>query len=174
MAESNNIWIRANAGSGKTTRLITRYKELLDSGVKSCQILCITYTNAAALEMKNRIKRERTSLQDKDLKIMTIHSFCQDLLIKHNLLKKDTSIINSDYRQKSKLANRITHQLKDDESIAVLSKNAPVSELRRLIFEIIDNQNSFLELFDNQRLSAWAKIRYKYRIFPLHNRKIQR
>ena len=118
MAESNNIWIRANAGSGKTTRLITRYKELLDSGVKSCQILCITYTNAAALEMKNRIKRERTDLQDKDLKIMTIHSFCQDLLIKHNLLKKDTSIINSDYRQKSKLANRITHQLKDDESIA--------------------------------------------------------
>ena len=147
----NNIWIRANAGSGKTTRLIRRYNELLDSGVQPWQILCITYTNAAALEMKNRIKRERTSLQDKDLKIMTIHSFCQDLLIKHNLLKKDTSIINSDYRQKSKLANRITHQLKDDAAIAVLSKNAPVSELRRLIIEIIDNQNSFLELFDNAK-----------------------
>ena len=50
-----NIWINANAGSGKTTALKNRYLSLLLSGVSHQNIWCITYTKAAAKEMKERI-----------------------------------------------------------------------------------------------------------------------
>lgn len=51
-----NVWIDANAGSGKTTALVYRYVSLLLSGVSHENIYCITYTNVGAFEMKTRIR----------------------------------------------------------------------------------------------------------------------
>lgn len=53
-SESNNVVIRASAGSGKTSTLITaiaayRYERLND------RICAITYTRAACAEMKERL-----------------------------------------------------------------------------------------------------------------------
>lgn len=48
-------WILANAGSGKTTCLTQRVVRLLLLGVKPESIVCITYTKAAASEMRERI-----------------------------------------------------------------------------------------------------------------------
>lgn len=52
---SNSCWISASAGSGKTKNLIDRILALLLSGVKPSRILCLTYTNAAATEMLERL-----------------------------------------------------------------------------------------------------------------------
>jgi len=57
---SENIWVQANAGTGKTKALIQRLLRILfRSGkyedVSKSGILCLTYTNAAAGEMRNRI-----------------------------------------------------------------------------------------------------------------------
>jgi len=50
-----SVWVHANAGSGKTKVLIDRVARLLLSGVQPQNILCLTYTKAAAAEMQNRL-----------------------------------------------------------------------------------------------------------------------
>jgi len=56
-----SFWVNASAGTGKTTILVKRVLGLLANRVEAKKILCITYTKAAALEMKERIKKELTS-----------------------------------------------------------------------------------------------------------------
>lgn len=54
---TENVWVQANAGTGKTSVLIQRLLRILfrtpDNGTNG--ILCLTYTNAGAGEMRNRI-----------------------------------------------------------------------------------------------------------------------
>jgi ATP-dependent helicase/nuclease subunit A len=50
-----SIWVSANAGSGKTYVLTQRVLRMLLSGVKPESILCLTYTKAAAAEMRRRV-----------------------------------------------------------------------------------------------------------------------
>ena len=56
---TQNVWVQANAGTGKTSvltdrllRILFRTRDITKSG-----ILCLTYTNAGAGEMRNRILR---------------------------------------------------------------------------------------------------------------------
>lgn len=50
-----STWLSANAGSGKTKVLTDRVARLLLDGVNPQNILCLTYTKAAASEMQNRL-----------------------------------------------------------------------------------------------------------------------
>ncbi|NIZ09608.1 double-strand break repair helicase AddA [Pseudooceanicola sp. HF7] len=66
-----STWLSANAGSGKTRVLTDRVARLLLDGVSPQNILCLTYTKAAASEMQNRLfKRlgEWAMLADADLR----------------------------------------------------------------------------------------------------------
>ncbi|WP_428513734.1 double-strand break repair helicase AddA [Roseovarius sp.] len=50
-----STWLSANAGSGKTKVLTDRVARLLLAGTDPQNILCLTYTKAAASEMQNRL-----------------------------------------------------------------------------------------------------------------------
>ena len=50
-----NVWVSANAGSGKTSVLVDRIIRLMLTGADPERILCLTYTKAAAGEMANRL-----------------------------------------------------------------------------------------------------------------------
>jgi ATP-dependent helicase/nuclease subunit A len=50
-----SIWVEANAGSGKTRVLTDRVLRLMLAGIRPDQILCLTYTKAAAAEMRQRV-----------------------------------------------------------------------------------------------------------------------
>jgi len=50
-----SVWLTASAGTGKTKVLIDRILRILLSGSEISSILAITYTSAAAFEMKDRI-----------------------------------------------------------------------------------------------------------------------
>ena len=50
-----STWLSANAGSGKTRVLTDRVARLLLDKVSPQNILCLTYTKAAAAEMQNRL-----------------------------------------------------------------------------------------------------------------------
>ncbi len=52
---ARSTWLAANAGSGKTRVLTDRVARLLLAGTEPQQILCLTYTKAAASEMQNRL-----------------------------------------------------------------------------------------------------------------------
>ena len=54
-----NVFVSANAGSGKTTTLVRRVARLLLHGARPEAILCVTYTKAAAAEMQR--SEEHTS-----------------------------------------------------------------------------------------------------------------
>jgi DNA helicase-2/ATP-dependent DNA helicase PcrA len=74
-----HIRVLAGAGSGKTRALVSRYVYLVrDLGISPKNILCVTFTNRAAEEMKMRVRSE---LGDMDLGyICTFHAFCTLLL----------------------------------------------------------------------------------------------
>ncbi len=50
-----STWLSANAGTGKTRVLTNRVARLLLKGTNPRNILCLTYTKAAANEMQNRL-----------------------------------------------------------------------------------------------------------------------
>ena len=55
--EGSNIIVSAGAGSGKTAVLTARVQRKLLSGVHVNELLVLTFTNAAAAEMKERIRK---------------------------------------------------------------------------------------------------------------------
>ena len=71
--------IIAGAGSGKTRALTRRYVHLVENlGISTDRILCVTFTNKAAKEMKKRI---RSMIGDKDLGyVCTFHGFAVHFL----------------------------------------------------------------------------------------------
>lgn len=83
--------VTAGAGSGKTRVLVERYLYLLSQGVKISEILAITFTRKAALEMKERIRAGIAASnlppsllnEFNQARISTIHSFCQRLVADH-------------------------------------------------------------------------------------------
>ncbi|MEM8686969.1 MAG: double-strand break repair helicase AddA [Pseudomonadota bacterium] len=52
-----SAWVSANAGSGKTYVLVNRIIRLMLAGARPEQILCLTFTRAAAAEMETRLFR---------------------------------------------------------------------------------------------------------------------
>jgi len=86
-----NVVVVAGAGSGKTRVLVERYLYLLQQGVSISQILAITFTRKAAMEMKERIRSHMAAIPGlprlihelTQAQISTIHSFCQRLVADH-------------------------------------------------------------------------------------------
>ena len=86
-ATEGPVRVLAGAGTGKTKALTARYCYLADLlGIDPGSVLCVTFTNKAAAEMKQRI---RSLLGDFDLAyICTFHSFCV------RMLKEDIHVLN--------------------------------------------------------------------------------
>lgn len=81
------IRVIAGAGSGKTRTLAYRFAYLVNEiGIPASNIMCVTFTNKAAMEMKKRI-RKLTSDIDMGY-INTFHGFCV------SVLKEDYNYIN--------------------------------------------------------------------------------
>ena len=73
------IRVIAGAGSGKTRALTYRFAYLVNEiGIMPSHILCVTFTNKAAAEMRNRI-RKLTGDNDTGY-ISTFHGFCVSVL----------------------------------------------------------------------------------------------
>ena len=61
VALGESLFVDAGAGSGKTTALVGRVVELVRSGIPMSEIAAITFTEAAAAELRHRL---RSSLRD--------------------------------------------------------------------------------------------------------------
>ncbi|MBI5455209.1 MAG: UvrD-helicase domain-containing protein [Deltaproteobacteria bacterium] len=79
------ILVVAGPGSGKTRVLSHRFAHLLQNGSRPEDLLAITFTNRAALEMRGRIEA-LSSVEPRSLEISTFHSFALRLLKKSGLV----------------------------------------------------------------------------------------
>ncbi len=97
-AREGTLLVSAAAGSGKTSVLVQRVIERITDQTHPCdadRLLVVTFTKAAAAEMKQRISDSISALLEKNpfdvrlqhqklllekARISTIHSFCADLL----------------------------------------------------------------------------------------------
>lgn len=78
MSDAQNIVCIAGAGTGKTSTLVARLHRLVSDGVRPDSILVLTFTNAAAAEMKARyMKNNATGFTPT---FGTFHAFCYSLL----------------------------------------------------------------------------------------------
>ncbi len=99
------VRVIAGAGSGKTRLLVSRYAYLVQEyGIDSANILCVTFTNKAAGEMKRRIRALIGEENDTTL-ICTYHGFCNRLLRENpeKLFLNRQFQIMDEYQQKAVL-----------------------------------------------------------------------
>lgn len=74
------VRVIAGAGSGKTKALTNRYAYIVEAlGISASNILCVTFTNKAAQEMRKRVKRLVGDGFDLNY-ITTYHGFCVRVL----------------------------------------------------------------------------------------------
>lgn len=79
-AKDSRIVCLAGAGTGKSTSLLARISKLIDEdNVSPRQILALTFTNAAAFEMKDRFISLHPNGECPEFR--TFHSFCYHLII---------------------------------------------------------------------------------------------
>lgn len=116
------IRVVAGAGSGKTRTLTARYLYLVETlGISTANILCVTFTNKAAAEMKKRIRKR---LPDGDLgRICTFHGFCVGLLKEDcHVVEYPNSFIVLDEEDKASLLRTVF------EDLAVSGRDLTVRE----------------------------------------------
>ncbi|WP_341479041.1 helicase-exonuclease AddAB subunit AddA [Heliobacterium chlorum] len=97
-ARGSDLLVAAAAGSGKTAVLVERIIGIIQEGIDVDRLLVVTFTNAAAAEMRERIgaaltKELAAHPEQKNLRhqlvllnrapITTLHSFCLDLVRRH-------------------------------------------------------------------------------------------
>ncbi|MCH3916569.1 MAG: UvrD-helicase domain-containing protein [Spirochaetia bacterium] len=94
------LLIIAGAGSGKTRMITYRIAHLLDLGISEKNILALTFTNKAAAEMADRV-RKLTELPLQHLRTSTFHAFGLGLLkqfIQHLGWKNNFTIYDTNDR----------------------------------------------------------------------------
>ena len=101
---NNKHLINAPAGSGKTTNIRTRLKSICLKEPKS-KILCITYTNRAADELKK-------DLDSANVTVSTIHSYINDLISPFYPLKEALDLYWEIFKEK--IEARIKNEERDE------------------------------------------------------------
>lgn len=128
IAEGRNVLVSASAGSGKTFVMIERVIRLIVEGKAEVgEILAVTYTTAAAEEMKQKLvkaiiaeinagrdaARFRKALSEvPTASISTFHSFCANLIRTYfYALDVDPSVSVADENQAGELKNKALDSL---------------------------------------------------------------
>lgn len=66
----------AGAGAGKSTVLIERVRQLIESGVNPYEIMMVTYTNNSAADLRKKIKKANLE----GVQVGTFHAICKRIL----------------------------------------------------------------------------------------------
>ncbi|MCL2818171.1 MAG: UvrD-helicase domain-containing protein, partial [Actinomycetia bacterium] len=149
-----NILVNAGAGTGKTHTLTERYVYTLqkDSQTSPRNILAITYTDAAAAELRARIQdRLRRAAHDDHLDpldaqrlmaharsmdqswISTIHAFCARIIRAHALdLDIDPNFVQLDADQAKQMQEDILDSVIKQISVGDAKKPTPLLDLEQL------------------------------------------
>ena len=73
------VMVLAGPGTGKTFTVINRIASMIEKGIKPDTILCLTFSDAAASEMKSRLSSS-LGIVASGVNIYTYHSFCNEII----------------------------------------------------------------------------------------------
>ena len=188
----NLTWAEASAGSGKTTFLINQIKHY--SQVFSCdEIMCLTFSKAAASEIKDRADSEINSLTLHSLahqiiknefndKEITTKNFFQISLLEALKVKEINEImvwlieegfdLNNDVYQalkKEKKEENILYEVSQelDENIEKLILETGIEELKSIIKKLAKKEVFKKEEFQKIKINFFTKeetLRKKFKI----------
>lgn len=128
---ADRILVLAGAGTGKTHCMLERINHLIDIGVPATSMLVLTFTNAAALEMKTRFMNNQIKFRSIPPEFRTFHAFCYNLLAQDKAILRELgytslpSIITDD--ELNKLHKEIILQLNLHLSVKKLTSGAALS-----------------------------------------------
>lgn len=154
--EGGPLLVVAGPGSGKTRVIIERVIHLVDRGMKPSEILCLTFSEKAAEEMKQRLEKR---MDVAEMTISTFHSFAKEVL-EDNVL--DSGIGTSSGVMKRSAA--LVWGLKNIDTFGLehleIGNNAV-----DLIESVIDGIGNFKnELISPQDLDQYVKTKLAARI----------
>ena len=165
-ATEGYIRVVAGAGSGKTRTLTQRYLYLVEAlGISTASILCVTFTNKAAAEMKKRIRR---TLPDRDLgRITTFHGFCVQLLKEDcHVAQYPSTFIVLDEEDKAAILKTVF------EDLNITSKEMTIKEAidhigwrkggRGYVQTLIDMNPERLQELEKHASTLKDKVLYRY------------
>ena len=150
--------VTAAPGSGKTSVLTQRVIRLIQNGISAHNILCLTFTNKAANEMKDRISRQIS--KDDHAWIGTFHKLCVHILRQyghHIGISKDFSIYDqADQEELMTKAARLCHHSSCDEKdfIKILMKDCNMS--REETTDILQSAN--MNVADKEVISIYLNL----------------
>ncbi|WP_462332231.1 3'-5' exonuclease [Schwartzia sp. (in: firmicutes)] len=130
---NRNVLLLASAGTGKTGTLARRIAKILEEKLAEPEeILCLTFTNKACQEMKERIVKYVGSPGHKVV-VRTIHSFCFDVIRQEAKRKTDffTDFMIFDEEDCAELISQIN------------SKRFPVGTLQRFINTVKEKRTEY-------------------------------
>ncbi len=163
-----NIIVSAGAGSGKTAVLTERVIRKLKSGVSIKNLLILTFTNNAAHEMKDRIRKsiKKEAENDINLKkeldyidnayITTFDSFALSIVKKYHYLidiGNDISIIDSsiiDLKKEEILEDIFEENYKNNNTLFLKLVDLLCVKDDKKLKELILNINSKIDLLENK------------------------
>lgn len=145
-----DVLIAAGAGSGKTKVLTERViKLVLEDGIPLQRLLLLTFTNAAAAEMKQRIRKEFLKAKREDLAseidqsfIMTFDAYALYLLQKYGHVYQFSSQVGVYEETLYDIERKQTL-----EAIFLERYQHPTPSFLRLIQEYVINQDESLKAF---------------------------
>ncbi len=76
------VMLLAGPGTGKTFTVINRIEKMLSDGIKPTEILCLTFSDAAANEMRQRLIKKMGVIASQ-VDVYTYHSFCNEIISKY-------------------------------------------------------------------------------------------
>lgn len=120
--EDSRILCLAGAGTGKTTVLIERILRKIENGADPRSILVLTFTNAAAFEMKERFIKRSTSKSIPEFR--TFHSFCYSLLARDKAVR-----LKLGYSTVPKIADESEHKRVTKEAAMQVNVNLSSDKL---------------------------------------------
>lgn len=89
-SNANFLLVVAGAGSGKTLTILGKIKYLIDNNIlNERQILCISFTKASSVELKNKIRKNLHL----DMEVYTFHKLAINFLTENNI---DVKICDTD------------------------------------------------------------------------------
>ncbi|WMY95713.1 MAG: DNA helicase II [Arsenophonus sp.] len=160
VAPRSNMLILAGAGSGKTRVLVYRIAWLISiNKVSPSSIMAVTFTNKAALEMRNRINVILGCSIKNNIWVGTFHSLAYQFLKIHYLdanLPKNFRILNID--DQYRLLRRIIKSISLDESMWSVNQAMWYINAKKNI----GLRPQCINYYDNLREKTWLRIYDSY------------